>query len=57
MSVLRPDNNSTDIEDIVFLYRYISMAFCIILLQNNFTLGKGEDIIPRPLIGDWIVSL
>ncbi|KAG6637635.1 hypothetical protein CIPAW_11G191700 [Carya illinoinensis] len=24
MSVLRPDNNSTNIEDIVFLYRYIS---------------------------------
>jgi len=32
MSVLRPDNNSTDIEDIVFLYRYIFLAFCIAFL-------------------------
>lgn len=27
MSVLRPENNSTDVEDIVFLYRYIYIFF------------------------------
>ncbi|KAF2285735.1 hypothetical protein GH714_007517 [Hevea brasiliensis] len=38
MSVLRPDNNSTDIEDIVFLYRYFSISFQIILTQSHIWL-------------------
>ncbi|KAK9269036.1 hypothetical protein L1049_000804 [Liquidambar formosana] len=36
MSVLRPDNNCTDVEDIVFLYRYILVTLYTLLLPRKF---------------------
>ncbi|XVF03835.1 hypothetical protein REPUB_Repub05bG0026900 [Reevesia pubescens] len=35
MSVLRPDENSTNVEDIIFLYRYSSVTFYIMLLASQ----------------------
>lgn len=42
MSVLRPDNNSTDVEDIVFLYRYFSISCQIISTQSHICHSSGE---------------
>ncbi|KAJ6886477.1 ATP binding protein [Populus alba x Populus x berolinensis] len=46
MSLLRPDNNSTDIKDIVFLYRYISMTFLhhVTASQHILPLATGATL-------------
>lgn len=48
MSVLRPDNNCTDIEDIVFLYRLVpGHALLSYGLHCALLAGVPEDVIKR----------
>ncbi|KAA3452924.1 DNA mismatch repair protein MSH5 [Gossypium australe] len=42
MSVLRPDENSTNVEDIIFLYRYSSVAFISRYRNHNNMLVPGH---------------
>lgn len=44
MSVLSPEKNSADFEDVVFLYRYSSFTFCFQMISINHGVSKRAYI-------------
>lgn len=44
MSVLSPEKNSADLEEVVFLYRYSSFTFCSQMISMNYGVSKRVHV-------------